>query len=142
MPMRRPFQLIAALALAACAAPFSGGAAAVTEASLVGKTWVSVDGAGLDEKQRPRLEFQREGRVSGFTGCNSLGGNWKITNGVVEMGPLAVTKRFCVGEGGELEKRFLEAVNDHGRIEMVNGRLVATGERGARMEFTQADPMT
>jgi putative lipoprotein len=138
MNMRFSLCGIPLLALAACASSSPGASGAATSASadtVVGRTWVARDAADLDEQQRPRLEFQRDGRISGYTGCNTLGGTWREADGTVELGALAVTKRFCVGPGGDLEKRFLAVVNDKARIEIASGRLIATGAGGERLEF-------
>jgi heat shock protein HslJ len=141
MNMRFSLCGIPLLALAACdsSSPGASGAAASASAdTVVGRTWVARDAANLADDQRPRLEFQRDGRVSGFTGCNTLGGTWRESNGLLQLGPLAVTKRFCVGPAGEWEKRFLAAVNDKARIEMASGRLVAIGASGEKVEFLEA----
>jgi heat shock protein HslJ len=138
--MNRFLPLVLAFGATACAAPSSGLSAPASEASMNGRTFVAVEGASLDEPQRPRLEFQGEGRIAGFTGCNSLGGAWRISDGVLQVGPLAVTKRFCLGPAGELERKFLAAVNDKSGIEVSGDRLVATGAGGERMEFRGLTP--
>lgn len=126
-----------ALALGACAgAPPSSAANA--PASLAGTRWVGVVGGGADPRTLPRLEFVREGRLAGYTGCNMLSGEWKMEGDEVRVGPLVMTKRLCLGPEGEVEKRFLAALRDGGHGRREDGRLVFTGPRGARFEFEPA----
>jgi len=104
-------------------------------ASLVGKKWTAAIPEAPDAAQRPRLEFQPDGRLGGYTGCNTLGGSWQIVGGAVQVSALAMTKRACIGAGGNIEKRFLAAVNEKARITLEGGKLVALGAGGERLEF-------
>ena len=70
---------LCALGLAACATattpPAGATAPAVRPAtlvaeSLVGTRWVGVVAGNPDPRTLPRLEFVREGRLTGFTGCH------------------------------------------------------------------------
>lgn len=132
------------LALAACAdapQPAPAHAAAATPApsrGLVGSRWIGVVANGADPQTRPRLEFVREGRLSGYTGCNLFSGAWRMEGEDVHVAGLAMTKRMCVGPAGETEKRFLAAIGPgaHGKRE--GERLVFTGPKGERFEFEPA----
>ena len=122
--------------LTACAAPTVpvASAAKSMNESIAGTKWV-VPGKG-EASQRPRLEFGADGRVTGYTGCNSVSGSWRLEGGVVRIGPLVMTKRACLGEGDEMERRFLKAVNSTTGLSIESGRLVAQGEGGARLELS------
>lgn len=129
---------ISALGLAACAAPPGAGPAAPAP-SLAGTRWVGVAAEGVDRRHLPRLEFVREGRVSGFTGCNMLSGTWSVEGGVVRLGPMVTTKRMCIGPEMELERRLLAAMGEKAKVTQQEGRLVFTSEAG-RFEFVPAPP--
>ncbi len=94
--------------------------------------------AAVDSRVTPWLEFLAEGRVSGFTGCNLLNGGWKSEGGQVRIGPLAMTKRGCMGPADDLERRVLAAVNEQARVTREGGKLVMVGPSGERFEFTEA----
>ena len=127
------------LALSACAeTPSASSASPVPMTGIAGTRWVGVAGEGADHRTLPRLEFVREGRLSGYTGCNMLSGAWKMEGDEVRLGPLVTTKRMCLGPEGEIEKRFLAALGDGGRGRREGDRLVFTGPKGARFEFEQA----
>jgi heat shock protein HslJ len=134
MRMKTALACGAIVVLAACASPTI---AAMDSASLVGKRWIaSVEGTA-EAGQRPRLEFQPDGRLGGYTGCNSLGGTWRIAGDAVQVSALAMTKRACIGAGNEMEKRFVAAVNEKARITLEAGKLVAQGVDGARIVFLE-----
>ncbi len=131
------------VALWACAAGPPSGAAASTpgasRATLAGTRWAGVAAdKAADPRTVPRLEFVREGRLSGFTGCNLVSGTWKMEGAQVRIGMLATTKRFCVGPEGETEKRFLAALQEGNSGTREGNRLVFTGPGGERFEFVEA----
>jgi len=132
MVMRLSFALLA-FTLAACASSANPREGPMTT-SIAGTRWaVAVEGAASD---RPRLEFQPDGRVAGYSGCNSVSGTWKLEGDAVRLGPLIMTKRACPGARDEMERRFMQAVGGNARLSIVGGRLVAVGEGGARLEFS------
>lgn len=138
--------VVSALALAGCAAPPGGAPVAAKEMaqrpatvlaeSLVGTRWVGVVDGNPDPRMLPRLEFVREGRLTGFTGCNMMNGVWSLDSGEVHVGPVATTKRACVGPEGKIESRLAAALG--GRVTREGGKLVFTGNAGGRFEFVAA----
>jgi heat shock protein HslJ len=136
---------IFALGLGACAAaPESGGSPAKPAAtvatpapSLAGTRWKGVIDSSVDSAATPWLEFA-EGRVSGFSGCNMLNGAWKSEGGQVRFGPLAMTKRGCMGPAGDIEQRVMRVLNDQGRVARDGNKLVITNPNGDRFEFVLA----
>ena len=130
--LARWFAWTLGIAAVACAAQ------PVVEASLAGKHWVAPAPGVEDAKQRPRLEFQRDGRLVGYTGCNVLAGKWRIEGGEVRLEGLAATKRGCLGPGGEVEKRFLAAVTPSSRVSLEGATLVIQGPGGERIAFTES----
>ena len=111
-------------------APVSSGGAGVV---LTNTRWRGVV-PGIDEGSTPWLEFV-DGRVAGYTGCNMMSGPWRVENGEIRVGPLATTKRACVGPGTEVEHRVLASFA--GRITREGARLIAVGAGGERIEFTE-----
>jgi heat shock protein HslJ len=130
-----------ALGLAACAtepvAPRSSAAAA-SAPSLSGTRWVGVVDSSTDRRAVPRLEFVREGRITGFTGCNLLSGAWSSEGGEVRLGPVATTKRMCLGPEADIEKRVLAVLSEKSRVTREGANLVLVGPGSERFEFTSA----
>jgi heat shock protein HslJ len=122
--------------MAACAA--APPPLAPTQAgSLVGSRWVGVLGGKSDPETLPRIEFVTESRLAGYTGCNMMNGSWKIEGGEVRLGPIATTKRACVGPGDLIERRVTAAMTD-GRIFREGANLVFIGSTNERFVFAPA----
>lgn len=129
--------LMCALGLAACASPPGTGAASAVP-SLAGTRWVGAVEGAADPRMLPRLELSSGGRLTGFTGCNSMSGNWSEEGGEARFGPVTATKRFCIGAAGEVEKRLLAAMAPGARGVREGARLVLIAPDGARFEFSPA----
>jgi heat shock protein HslJ len=131
---------LGAVLVAACAGPpalSSAASRAEPVPELAGTRWTGIVDGTPDPRTLPRLEFL-QGRVAGFTGCNMLSGVWRVEAGAVRVGPLATTKRLCLGPAGDVEKRFLAAVGPDSRVTREGGHLVFTAPSGARFEFSEA----
>jgi heat shock protein HslJ len=109
-------------------------------APLAGTRWVGLVNIALDERNTPWLEFG-DGRLTGFTGCNSLTGGWTSDGGQVRFAPLVATKRACAGPEGDIERRFLAAVSEQSRVSREGRKLVLTGPAGERFEFVESARM-
>ena len=144
---RRHGCMLLALALGACAAapavPPAREAAVPAERMAAqslppwgGTRWAAPT-AG-NGQSTPRLEFAENGELHGYTGCNMLAGHWSEDSGEIRFSKLIVTKRFCVGEGSEIEKRLLAALSAESRGRREGGKLVISSPQGATFEFTPA----
>jgi heat shock protein HslJ len=138
--MRLSGPMLAALALlvvAACAGPAAEVSAAPP--ALGGTRWVGPGDEKSDRASQPRLEFTREGRVIGFTGCNLLNGSYTLEGDRLDV-MAATTKRACVGPGGDAESKLLAVLGDRPRVTLGARSLVLTSSKGASFELRQATP--
>lgn len=138
--MNRHVTLLAALAwlgVAACAGPASDVSAAPP--SLGGTRWVGLGDEKADRGSLPRLEFTREGRITGFTGCNLLNGSYTLDGDRLDV-VAATTKRACLGPGGKTESKLLAVLADRPRVTIGARNLVLTGSKGETFELHQAPP--
>lgn len=112
----------------ATAEPTSAGSA------LVGSNWILVSLNGVEPlaDNEITLRFDADGQVSGSSGCNRyFGGYRQPGDNRLEIGPLAGTRKFCQGEPGQQEKRYLDALqattgyvlNDRLRLFQTTGAL-------------------
>jgi heat shock protein HslJ len=101
---------------------------------ITNSRWIASDAQVPGAGNTPRLEFSGDGRVSGYTGCNSLSGSFTLIGDLLELAA-ATTKRACAGPGGDYEKRLLEVLADKPRIKVSGGRMTITGARGGKLEF-------
>ena len=98
------------LLLAACAA------APGSPVSLVGTSWQlqSADRGLLASKADASaitLEFSAD-RISGYGGCNRYNGAYQLSGANLEFGPVAATKRSCMGDADAVESAWSVAAPD------------------------------
>lgn len=120
-------------------APIPGAVPVVTAGSLVGTRWVSADPT-LAEKNPPTLEFVTEARISGYTGCNLLSGEWRMQGTEIHLGRLVVTKRMCAGPEADVEKHVMAVLVEQARFHVDGDRMVISTPEGASYEFKQSHP--
>ena len=108
--------LAAVLALAACTSdppPATPGAETKSTAELLNTYWKLTQ---LGEQVITTPEGAREihivlhaenQRVTGFSGCNNMMGNYVLEGDKLRFDQMAGTMMACVGSGMELEKKFL-----------------------------------
>ncbi len=161
--MRRFTPILTAVFLAGCAAPAAQPVATAAEsetvtyagdlpcadcpaADLFETYWraVEIDGepVPLGPGQRePHLVLSGEGnRVHGFSGCNRLAGEFVDGSDGFRFRALAGTRMACPGPAGELETRFLRALEATAQRRIVGDSLELRDEPGAlrmRLEATR-----
>jgi heat shock protein HslJ len=72
------------------------------------------------------------GRVTGSTGCNSLGGEAAINGSSIRFGQLTTTRRACRDDLAPVEAAMLAVLRGDVPFELESGqlRLNPDGERG------------
>ena len=50
-------------------------------------------------------------KVSGFSGCNRYFGAYTISKDSISIGPLASTRKYCIGEANDIELKFQTALS-------------------------------
>lgn len=82
----------------------------------------------------PRLELQiQQGRLVGFTGCNSFQAQARLTQNEdevihIEIGPIMSTKKGCIGAIDE--QRFFQALESSSSLLLSNNRILLINEEG------------
>lgn len=64
-----------------------------------------------------------DGRVTGSTGCNSLGGPATITGSNIEFGPIGMTRKACPDEFAHVEPAMIAVLQGTVPFEIEPGRL-------------------
>jgi len=117
-------------------------------ADLEGREWKLTE-LGRDKAVPAEVEITltiAEGRAAGSGGCNRY--TTDVTgkaSGELEIGPIAASKRACLGPAGDLERRYFEALSSASSYSFLAGRLVLscnTDGRVVELVFTAstADP--
>jgi heat shock protein HslJ len=131
----------------ACAQPAQQDEVAATVSeneSLIGPRWrlvelegqPSIAGGGARE---PYLRFTQENRVSGATGCNTLGGRYERTNERLRFGDLFSTKMACIEEDRMAqETRFMRALEGVDRFAVSGHALTLFRGESAVAKFVRS----
>lgn len=95
----------------------------------------SIDGQAVppaaDARQNAQLQFDGNGRVTGSGGCNRLTGSYQRSGTQLKIGPVASTRMACIDAArGQLEARFIAALEATAQYSVVGGELVLIGSRG------------
>jgi heat shock protein HslJ len=81
------------------------------DAPLDNTRWKMVKIAGLDHfpilEKDAFIQFDKAAkRFRGNAGCNNFTGGYTLNNGKLRLGPAAMTKMFCAGDGMKVEDLF------------------------------------
>ena len=97
-----------------------------------------IHGKAVDKEEYteglPRLELQIEqGRLVGFTGCNSFQAQARLTQNEdevihIEIGPIMSTKKGCIGAIDE--QRIFQALESSSSLLLSNNRILLINEEG------------
>ncbi|WP_017445134.1 META domain-containing protein [Gayadomonas joobiniege] len=85
----------------------------------------SLLGDSLLKESKITLEFAEDERVFGNSGCNQYTGSYRFTDGKLDVGQLASTKRACVGPVMEQETKFLKALENSVEFKEQAGQMLA-----------------
>jgi heat shock protein HslJ len=115
MELRSGVLLSIAALVAGCAGAPAPQTAVSTE--LLGTYWRPVEIEGKQVPQHPgtrepHIVMAKEGnRLSGYAGCNNMAGGYTLSGDSLRFGPMAMTRRACIGDGAnQLETAFLAAL--------------------------------
>jgi heat shock protein HslJ len=142
--------LVIALALPACKShTVTTGAVDVSEpgdgtppSMRIIDLWAleAIDGQAVSDsdfgRDRPRLEFNSEGQLTGSSGCNNISSTYTTDGVKLNLGPIIATRMACPGDG---ENRFLTALKqctDY-KIEGLKLYLLAGGKK--KLQFRKID---
>lgn len=101
---------------------------------LAGSEW----SPSPDSKQF--IQFQSDGKVTGFAGCNRFFGSYEILNETLKFGVFGATKMMCTAAAMELEQRLFENLSKVAQFERDQQRLTLFDkDRGVILELIQRD---
>lgn len=119
--------LLAMFVLAACA----GGA----PSSITGQ-WklVSYGPAASQTPAAPSvetsIEFKSGGPLSGNVGCNSFGGDYKVSGDTITFGPIMSTMMACLNQSGDQEMGTLAVLKESAKFVLDGNKLTITSGDG------------
>jgi heat shock protein HslJ len=89
-----------------------------------------IEGHAVVPGSRARLKLEGL-RISGYTGCNALGGNYRVERGYLTTGGVITTRRACAPALMRQEKTLLALLDQRLAVRQSHrGRLLLTGRDG------------
>jgi len=101
---------------------------------LAGKPVPSQAGA-----REVHLQFQVEGRVSGFDGCNRMTGPYTLSGDNLTFGRMAATRMACMNTS-ETEQAFRAALEHTSRFRIDADKLELFDDGGVQLALFEARP--
>ena len=97
-----------------------------------------IEGHGVVPGSRARLKLEGL-RISGYTGCNALGGNYRVERGYLTTGGVITTRRACPSALMRQEKALLALLDQRLAVRQSHrGRLLLTGRDGKTLVLVRA----
>ena len=102
-------------------------------------------GTKTDASGLANLRFDQAGQLGGNSGCNSFGGDFKISGKQLFVGPMMMTKRYCQ-ETAAQENAIVAVLGDTVSLEMNADQLIISNDQGELVygppseEVGQTDP--
>jgi heat shock protein HslJ len=112
------------------------------DAPLVGTTWrivgiVSGDAvSSVPGGAATTMTFGADGNVAVQTGCNSGSGSYTVTGGMLQFGPLALTKRACTNLGARAAEAAIVSLVNAGAVSYkieASTLGLSNGDRGLQL---------
>ena len=99
---------------------------------------VSINAAPARGPDPASLRIEAEGgRAFGSTGCNRWMASATEIDDRLRFTPLAATRRYCAGPGGEIERQFVAVLNAAPLWRLQRGALILTSGK-TRLRFRRA----
>ena len=83
---------------------------------LAGSEWQLRDISGTPVRAEAWVKFASDGSAFGNSGCNQFNGAYEIKSNEPLMGPVAITRRACIGDGAETETVFMKVLGSANRV--------------------------
>ena len=75
------------------------------------------------------IEF-KDGHMNGNVGCNSFGGDYKVSGDTLTFGPVMSTMMFCQGQQMDQEQASLAVFQKSAKFAMNGAQLTITSDDG------------
>jgi heat shock protein HslJ len=143
-PVTARLSLPAGSFMAGCCRVVEAAAADTATQVLSGPTWVLQDLSGLKAQQLERLERPvtvrfADGRINGFSACNTFFGDYQQTGDSLLIGKLGSTMMACEDPASEVERSFQSAFSGQLQVALDGQSLRLSSASGTAMQFV-AEP--
>jgi heat shock protein HslJ len=131
--------------LAGCCRVPAADAASAAASSPEGQTWLltglpGIDATRLQGLERPVTVRFADGRVNGFSGCNTFAGDYTLDGDRLVLGQLATTMMACDEPAGEVERVFQGALAGPLRFAFDGRDMKLTNASDVSLQFAAQPP--
>lgn len=82
--------------------------------------------------QQTFVQFQADGSVIGYAGCNRFFGSYVATDSTLDIGPLGATRMACAPEVMDREMAFLKTIESATEYTLANRSITLSNPHGDR----------
>ena len=95
--------------------------------------WRFVGGEG---REPLTVRFSKDGRISGYSGCNTYTGQYDVMEDALSVGPLASTRRACLSAALQTQEQgFLQDLQAVRSFSVAGTQLMLVTQAGKRLVF-------
>ena len=76
------------------------------------------------------VQFETDGEVAGFAGCNRFFGSYELTENTIKIGPLGTTRMACPPDVTAFEFSFIEALQAAATVARADTRIALRSDKG------------
>jgi len=88
------------------------------------------------------LNFDADGQVHGFGGCNHFNGRWQVAGAQLQLVGLAATQMMCLGPASDQEASFLKALSATQSAHRDGSELILQDGKGRALVRLQGAPQS
>jgi heat shock protein HslJ len=89
----------------------------------------------------PMITFDKDSKVSGSVGCNSLSGSFKVSGDKLVFGPIATTMMACDEKLMLQESTVLQVLGETAKFKLEDNKLTITSNTGDMVAiFEKVEP--
>lgn len=76
------------------------------------------------------IQFETDGELAGFAGCNRFFGSYELTENTIKIGPLGTTRMACPPDVTAFEFSFIEALQSAATVARADTRIALRNDKG------------
>ena len=76
------------------------------------------------------VQFEADGELAGFAGCNRFFGSYELTESTIKIGPLGSTRMACPPDITAFEISFIEALQSAATVARADTRIALRNDMG------------
>ena len=84
----------------------------------------------LDEDSDLYVQFETDGKLGGFSGCNRFFGSYELSDNAISIEALGITRMACPSQVMSFEMSFVEALQSATTVARAKTRIALRNDQG------------